>query len=135
MTVITTTFAEIISAPIQEKPWGHEVIFADGSNGYVGKMLNVLAGHSLSLQYHDRKDETLRLLTGEAVLEHGPSADSLTRRSVTPGETFHVPPLCVHRITAVTDAVFVEVSTAQRGWRDDVVRLSDQYGRTGTSAP
>jgi mannose-6-phosphate isomerase len=135
MTVSTAVSAEVVSTPIQEKPWGNEVLFADGEHGYVGKLLTVLAGQSLSMQYHHRKDETLRLLSGEAVLEHGSSADDLTIRVLHSGETFHVPPLCVHRITAVTDAVFVEVSTCQPGWRDDVVRLSDRYGRTGTSAP
>lgn len=127
--------AEFIDAPIQVKPWGHELLFADGTHGYVGKVLNVLAGHSLSLQYHESKDETLRLVSGEATLEHGSSAHDLTSRTLTPGQTVHVPALCVHRITAVTDSVFVEVSTADSGWRDDVVRLSDRYGRIGTSAP
>lgn len=132
---MTVTAAETISAPVQDKPWGHEVLFAAGEDGYVGKLITILAGHSLSLQYHDRKDETLRLLTGESVLEHGPSAEALSRQILRPGDTVHVPPLCVHRITAVTESVFVEVSTAAPGWRDDVVRLSDHYGRTGTSTP
>jgi mannose-6-phosphate isomerase len=135
MTVTVASFASRISAPVQSKPWGHEVLFADGTDGYVGKILTILAGHSLSLQYHHEKDETLRLLTGEARLDHGPSPAALQSLVLTPGETIHVPPLCVHRITAVTESVFVEVSTGSPGWRDDVVRLSDLYGRTGTSAP
>lgn len=135
MTVHTAASADSVSAPIQDKPWGHEVLFADGSHGYVGKMLSILAGHSLSLQYHENKDETLRLVSGNASLEHGPSAETLTSQVLGPGQSVHVPPLCVHRITAVTDCLFVEVSTGLPGWRDDVVRLEDRYGRTGTSAP
>jgi hypothetical protein len=41
----------------------------------------------------------------------------------------------VHRITAITDIVFAEASTAGPGWREDVVRLDDKYGRAGTTAP
>ena len=128
-------YAEIVRTLPVDKPWGNEVIFATGENGYVGKLITVLAGHSLSLQYHDHKDETIRMMTGEALLEHGSSADDLRRRVMYPGHTIHVPALCVHRLTAITDVLLVEVSTAAEGWRDDVVRLSDRYGRTGTTAP
>jgi hypothetical protein len=38
-------------------------------------------------------------------------------------------------MTALTDLVFVEASTADEGWREDVVRLEDKYGRAGTSTP
>ncbi len=135
MTAHRAAYADVIGASVQDKPWGHEVIFADGDHGYVGKLLTIGAGHSLSLQYHDRKDETLHLLSGEALLEHGPSPAALRSLVLQPTQTVHLAALCVHRITAVQDCVFVEVSTAQTGWRDDVVRLSDQYGRTGTNAP
>jgi mannose-6-phosphate isomerase len=135
MTVGTLRYGEILTAPVQDKPWGHEVVFAGGENHYVGKLITVTAGHALSLQYHDEKDETIRVLSGEAILEHGPSVDELRTRVMRPGHTVHLAPSVVHRITAVTDVVFVEVSTAAEGWREDVVRLSDRYGRSGTSAP
>lgn len=135
MTVIEAAYADTVDSPRQDKPWGHEILFAGGENGYVGKLLMVLAGQTLSLQYHDRKDETLRLLTGDAVLEHGPSAETLISQPLQPGDCVHIPPRCVHRISARTDAVFVEVSTAGPGWREDVVRLDDRYGRAGTSRP
>ena len=135
MTTATALYGEIVTAPIQVKPWGHEVVFAGGEDAYVGKLITVTAGHALSLQFHDEKDETIRVLSGEAVLEHGPSADCLRTRVMRPGHTVHLPPSVVHRITAVTDLVLVEVSTAAPGWREDVVRLSDRYGRSGTSAP
>ena len=135
MTTATASYGEILTAPRQEKPWGHEVIFATGENAYVGKLITVRAGHALSLQYHDAKDETISILSGEAQLEHGPNVDDLRIRVMRPGHTVHLSPTVVHRITAVTDVQFVEVSTAAPGWRDDVVRLSDRYGRTGTSAP
>ncbi len=127
--------AEIYRAARQDKPWGHEVIFAAVDGQYVGKVLHVTAGHSLSLQYHVRKDETSTVLSGAALVEYGPAADSLTSQHFGPGDTIHLPAGVVHRITAITDLVFVEASTAQPGWREDVVRLEDKYGRTGTTAP
>jgi mannose-6-phosphate isomerase-like protein (cupin superfamily) len=46
------------------KPWGHEIIWAR-TDRYVGKILHINAGHQLSVQYHERKDETVYLLSGE----------------------------------------------------------------------
>ena len=127
--------AEIVTTPVQDKPWGHEVIFAAGENGYVGKIISVTAGHALSLQYHRAKDETISVVSGEALIEYGPAADRLDQQVLAPGDTIHLPPTVVHRITAVIDLVFVEASTAAPGWRDDVVRLADRYGRAGTNTP
>jgi mannose-6-phosphate isomerase len=127
--------AEIYQAPRQDKPWGHEVIFAGIDGKYVGKIIHVTAGHALSLQYHLQKEETISVLSGAALIEHGPSADDLSSQHFGPGDTIHLPPGAVHRITAITDLTFAEASTAQPGWREDVVRLEDHYGRTGTSAP
>ena len=130
---MTVPCAEIVTTPVQDKPWGHEVIFAAGENGYVGKLISVTAGHALSLQYHREKDETISIVSGEALIEYGPAADRLDQQVLAPGDTIHLPPTAVHRITAVTDVVLVEASTAAPGWRDDVVRLADRYGRTGTN--
>ena len=49
-----------------QKPWGHETIWAI-TEDYVGKVLHVKAGHALSLQYHNMKDETIHLLRGEMI--------------------------------------------------------------------
>jgi mannose-6-phosphate isomerase-like protein (cupin superfamily) len=122
-------------APRQEKPWGSELVFADGTAGYVGKVISVRAGESLSLQYHDRKDETICVLTGVGVMVTGTSVDELAPRDMQPGDTVHLAPGAIHKMTAITDLVFVEASTAGPGWREDVVRLEDDYGRAGTSAP
>ena len=127
--------AGIGPTPVQDKPWGTEVIFAAGENGYVGKVIRVDAGQALSLQYHREKDETISVVLGELILEYGSDVDHLDHRTLLAGDTVHLPPTVVHRITAVTDVVAVEASTAGPGWREDVVRLSDRYGRTGTSAP
>ena len=109
--------------------------FAALEGKYVGKVIHVTAGQSLSLQYHLEKDETISVLSGAGLFEHGPAADALTSEHFGPGDTIHLPAGAVHRITAITDLTFAEVSTAGPGWREDVVRLEDKYGRAGTSAP
>jgi mannose-6-phosphate isomerase len=129
------TRAEVFRAARQDKPWGYEQIFAAVDGMYVGKIIHVMAGHSLSMQYHREKDETMSMLSGEAVLQYGPTEGELIDLPFTAGDAIHLPAGVIHRVTAVTDIVFAEASTAPPGWRDDVVRLQDAYGRSGTSAP
>jgi mannose-6-phosphate isomerase len=127
--------AQIYQAARQDKPWGHELIFAAVEGKYAGKIIHVTAGNSLSLQYHREKDETISVLSGQARVEYGPAADSLAEREFGPGDTIWLPTGVLHRVTAITDLTFAEASTAAPGWREDVVRLEDKYGRAGTSAP
>lgn len=108
-----------------EKPWGHELIWAH-TDRYIGKILHVKAGHSLSLQYHERKDETLHLLSGELLFYAGPSQDALQLVPLRAGESYHIPAGTVHRMEAVTDVDILEASTSDM---DDVIRLEDRYGR------
>ena len=112
------------------KPWGYEVIFAK-TGRYVGKILHVTKGECLSLQYHEMKEETLYVVAGELKLtiEHDGDRREVTLRA---GEAFHIPPRLIHRMEAVVDTDVAEVSTPEL---DDVVRLEDRYGRTGTNAP
>jgi mannose-6-phosphate isomerase len=109
-----------------DKPWGYELIYAL-SESYCGKILFVRAGASLSLQYHRRKDETIYLQRGEAVIELGTDTGSTRVLEISPGAAFHVAPGTVHRLRAKTDSTFLEVSTPHL---DDVVRIEDAYGRT-----
>ena len=112
------------------KPWGHETIWAH-TDRYVGKVLHIKAGHALSVQYHDRKDETVHLLHGELVYRVQ-TGDTLEDMRLKTGESFRITPGTIHQMEAVTDCDVLEVSTPEL---DDVVRLSDRYGREGTSAP
>ncbi|MDH3205067.1 MAG: cupin [Gemmatimonadota bacterium] len=113
-----------------EKPWGHELIWAE-TELYVGKILHVNAGEALSIQMHEVKDETLHLLSGEMILLAGPSPDALERIAFVEGDSFRVRPHTVHMIEAVTDVDVLEASTAHL---DDVVRFSDRYGRAPADA-
>ncbi len=110
------------------KPWGYELIFGRTAR-YVGKILHIDQGHSLSLQYHEVKEETLFVVRGELKLTIEVDGD---RREVPlrTGEAFHIAPRTIHRMEAVVDTDVAEVSTPEL---DDVVRLEDRYGRAGTS--
>ncbi len=116
-----------------EKPWGREEIFAS-TDRYVGKILSVHAGRALSLQYHVRKDETMRVLAGRCELHIGtsPGSRDLEVRVLEVGATVRITPGTLHRLVALSDTEILEVSTPDL---DDVVRLEDRYGRAGTSDP
>jgi mannose-6-phosphate isomerase-like protein (cupin superfamily) len=114
-----------------EKPWGWELVWAE-ADAYVGKLLFVRAGEALSLQYHERKDESWLVQEGRARLELGHVGGELEAIVIEPGEGFHFAPGTVHRVTALEDLLVIEVSTTEL---DDVVRLEDRYGREGTFAP
>lgn len=107
-----------------EKPWGHELVWAR-TDRYVGKILHVLAGHALSCQYHNVKDETLHVLQGELLLRLG-QGDGTEEIRFRPGESIHISPGTVHELEAITDTDVLEVSTPEL---DDVVRIRDRYGR------
>jgi mannose-6-phosphate isomerase len=115
----------ISEAQIVEKPWGFEKIWAK-TDKYVGKLLHIMPGHRLSLQYHEVKEETIYVLSGtlkayttKLEIEHVMSE----------GMSLHVIPGMVHRFEAPADGgpvVLLEVSTPEL---DDVVRLKDDYER------
>lgn len=107
-----------------EKPWGYELIWAK-TDRYVGKILHIEPGHLLSLQYHEKKDETIYVLRGEIIFRVK-VGDELQEMRMTEGDSYHVPPGTVHQMEAVTPADLLEVSTPEL---DDVVRLEDRYGR------
>ncbi len=91
------------------------------------------AGESLSLQYHEVKDESWYVLEGRAKLELGPAGEgTLDELEITAGQAFRFRPGTVHRVTGIDDTRILEVSTAHL---DDVVRLADNYGREGTTEP
>jgi quercetin dioxygenase-like cupin family protein len=118
-----------------EKPWGREIWFADQA-AYAGKLLEVNKGCRLSLQYHERKTETLHLLSGKVLLTFRPIADGEAPAAALvtpadqsvwlPGQSIHVPARTIHRFEALEDSVLLEVSTPDL---TDVVRLQDDYAR------
>jgi mannose-6-phosphate isomerase-like protein (cupin superfamily) len=113
------------------KPWGEELIWAL-TDRYCGKVITIETGRRLSLQYHERKDEAIFVTTGRLLLllENDRGEDEL--RELGPGEGAHVPVGRRHRYEAIERVELIEVSTPEL---DDVVRIEDDFGREGTSAP
>jgi len=114
-----------------DKPWGHEEIWAE-TDKYVGKILNIKAGSRLSLQHHQVKDETIRLLSGSMELELEDENNNVHVHRFEPGMTARILPGRKHRMRALTDVELLEVSTPEI---NDVVRHEDDYGRTSAGAP
>jgi mannose-6-phosphate isomerase len=112
------------------KPWGHELIFAENER-YAGKILHLEPGQCMSLQYHERKDETLFVLTGEVHLLVGEES-KLEEIRLKPGDAYRIRPGVRHRMSSEVATDVVEVSSPEL---DDVVRLEDRYGRAGTTKP
>jgi mannose-6-phosphate isomerase len=117
---------------IVPKPWGQERIWVV-TDRYAGKIITIHAGRRLSLQQHREKDETILVLRGRLLFYYGPDVESLQTVVLGPGEHRRVPVGLVHRFEALDEEVeLVEVSTPEL---DDVIRLQDDFGREGTSAP
>lgn len=112
---------------IKPKPWGREIWFAH-TPMYAGKILEITRGHRYSLQYHEKKTETQYVLSGKVKFTIGPDEQHLSEKILSPGEVLHVPCGMIHRAEALENARLFEVSTADL---DDVVKLDDDYGRTG----
>jgi len=114
-----------------DKPWGHEVIWAQ-TDRYVGKILVIETGRRLSLQRHEIKDETILVRSGRLRLFLEDDDGVVRENELGPGEHRHVPTGRIHRYEAIERCELIEVSTPEL---DDVVRLEDDFGREGTSAP
>ena len=114
-----------------DKPWGYELRWAV-TDRYLGKLIHINAGHSLSLQYHVQKDETIYIQSGVLDLVLEDDAGVIGTHRLTAGMSARVRPGRRHRFVAVESTDLFEVSSPEI---DDVVRLEDAYGRAGISAP
>ena len=114
-----------------DKPWGHELIWAH-TDRYVGKILHIDAGKRLSLQVHEQKDESILVISGRLRLHHGQQGGPIETTELGPGDHRRIPVGMVHRFEAIDTTELIEVSTPEL---DDVIRIEDDFGREGTSAP
>jgi len=114
-----------------DKPWGHELIWAH-TDRYAGKVIVIEAGRRLSLQLHHRKEESVYVMSGRLRLHLEDDAGIMSLRDLGPGEHAHVSVGRRHRFEALERVALIEVSSPEL---DDVVRLEDDFGREGTSAP
>ena len=114
-----------------DKPWGHELHWVV-TDRYVGKVIAIDAGRRLSLQYHERKDESIYVIRGRLRLHLEGDDGAMGVRELGPGDFARVPVGRRHRFEAVDDVELIEVSSPEL---DDVIRVEDDFGREGTSAP
>jgi mannose-6-phosphate isomerase len=114
-----------------EKPWGFELLFAHTPK-YAGKLIFVKKGHRLSLQYHEKKDESMYVYKGKARLEIEGDDGQVVSTVAEPGYCVRISPLTKHRLEAIDDTTLFEVSTSEL---EDVRRLEDDYGRAGQGSP
>jgi mannose-6-phosphate isomerase-like protein (cupin superfamily) len=123
----------LVGAPARHvpKPWGYEHIWAE-TDRYAGKLIAIEAGRRLSLQYHERKEESLYVLSGRLRLHIEDGEGEMRHVDLGPGDHAHVPVHRRHRFEALERVELIEVSTADL---DDVIRLEDDFGREGTSTP
>ena len=112
-----------------DKPWGWENRFAI-TDRYLGKVIHINPGEMLSLQYHVRKDETILIVKGVMDLQLDDEQGTMRTHRLTPGMSQRIVPGRKHRMIAVEECEFFEVSSPEI---DDVVRLEDKYGRAGTT--
>jgi quercetin dioxygenase-like cupin family protein len=79
-------------------------------------------GNRCSLQYHQHKHESVYVLSGKLLITLGD--DSIVAES---GKFLVIEPNEIHRMEALEDSFYLEASTPEM---DDVVRVSDDYGRS-----
>ena len=114
---------------IIKKPWGHEEIIVH-TDKYVMKKLRINEGQRLSRQFHVKKDETVFVSKGTLLLDLSTNDLESNIMRLEEGQSWRIIPNTIHRFTAPDDqpVELFEVSTPEL---DDVVRLSDDYGRSG----
>lgn len=144
---MTFVFTDIENIKKVTKPWGYEKWIASGDNfEYALKELFFKSSFRSSLQFHKQKEETMFFQSGKGILhysfeiidiekfEKGEYSkthlqniiNNLQKRELTPGTIIHIKSGCIHRIESIENLKIVEASTIQL---DDVVRLSDDFGR------
>lgn len=112
---------------VKPKPWGREIWFA-WTPKYAGKILALKKGHRFSLQYHEKKWESQFVMAGRIKFTFGMNAKKLKSKILKKGDKVDIPARMIHRAEALEKAVLFEVSSPEL---DDVVKLKDDYGRTG----
>ena len=112
---------------IDERPWGRYEVLEE-SQGFKVKRLEVKPGARLSLQRHARRGEHWVVVAGTADVVCGERELQLKE-----GEHIHIPPHTNHRLgnSGVTQLILIEVQLGDYLGEDDIVRLEDDYQRTG----
>ena len=89
-----------------EKPWGHEEIWGDLRNKYLGKTLHINMKNRLSLQYHEKKEETFLILYGEVHMQLNGE-----ERVCLPGDVINIEAGVRHAFSSPNGSVIEEISS------------------------
>jgi mannose-6-phosphate isomerase-like protein (cupin superfamily) len=109
-----------------EKPWGYEILWTPEDKPYAGKLMHIYADARLSLQVHDKKEESWFLVSGRAkVIWDGPDGE-LIETELEQGKGYGAIIGQRHRLIGITDCEVMEVSTPEIGI---TYRLEDDYNR------
>jgi len=107
------------------KPWGYELLI-EKNKKYMFKKLFMKKGHRCSLQYHQKKIETIYIVEGKLKIFFGTNKKKLKSKIFKSHENITIKPKIIHRMQAITDSIYIEGSTPEL---DDVIRISDDYKR------
>ena len=110
---------------IVDKPWGQEEIIEVNSS-YVVKRLTMHVGQRCSLQYHERKRETIYVVSGLLKITTGTELKFMIEKIYSANSFITIEPMTIHRMEGIEETVYLEASTTEL---DDVVRLEDDYQR------
>ena len=108
------------------KPWGYEIILTPPELSVTGKILHLDNGKRFSLQYHDKKEETLTLFSGEAYIILEDKDGKMGKIKMETNKAYFIRPFQKHRCQGIKDCLILEASTKEKG---NTVRLEDDYGR------
>ena len=110
---------------IIKKPWGSETVI-EINKRYLLKKLFMKKNHRCSLQFHNYKKETIYVLKGRLKIIIGKNKNKLKSKTYKKGDSITINPKIIHRMEAITDALYLEASTPEM---HDVVRIIDDYKR------
>ena len=114
-------------AKVVNKPWGREEWLNLDERGCYKRIL-ITRGTKTSFQYHERKEETNYIVSGQAEFWLENDLGEIEKKTCGPGTFMTVKPPKKHRVIALTDLILLETSTPEV---DDVIRISDDYQRPG----
>ncbi len=108
------------------KPWGYEIVYTPPNLKRVGKILFIKKGCRFSLQYHNRKEETLCLISGKAKIWLEDEQGKILHLPMKPKVGYTILIGQKHRVEAITDTLLAETSSPEVG---ETYRVEDDYGR------
>ncbi|MDP3940789.1 MAG: cupin [bacterium] len=109
-----------------EKPWGYELHFVPNTLPYMGKIIHIFVGKRLSLQVHDKKQESWMIMRGQGKVVWEDASGNLIETVLREGEGYTCAVGQKHRLVGITDCDIIEVSTSEIG---TTYRLEDDYKR------